>query len=114
MKILGLDIGTTTVSAVVMENGRVLAAETQASHALLPDRPVWEKAQDAAALEALALRITDALLARFPDVARIGLTGQQHGIVYLDAEGQLLSPLYTWQDGRPIPKRRATAHVSRS
>ena len=114
MKILGLDIGTTTVSAVVMENGRVLAAETQASHAFLPDRPVWEKAQDAAALEALALRITDALLARFPDVARIGLTGQQHGIVYLDAEGQLLSPLYTWQDGRgELPYSEAQSYCAR-
>ena len=100
MKILGLDIGTTTVSAVVTENGRVLAAETQASHAFLPNRPAWEKAQDAAALEALALKITDALLSRFPEVERIGLTGQQHGIVYLDAQGRLLSPLYTWQDGR--------------
>lgn len=114
MKILGLDIGTTTVSAVVMENGRVLAAETQASHAFLPDRPVWEKAQDAAALEALAFRITDALLARFPDVARIGLTGQQHGIVYLDAEGQLLSPLYTWQDGRgELPYSEAQSYCAR-
>ncbi len=100
MKILGLDIGTTTVSAVVTENGRVLAAETQASRAFLPGRPAWEKAQDAAALEALALATADRLLARFPGVERIGLTGQQHGIVYLDAAGNLLSSLYTWQDGR--------------
>ena len=30
----------------------------------------------------------------------IGVTGQQHGILYLDGRGEAVSPLYTWQDGR--------------
>ena len=30
----------------------------------------------------------------------IGLTGQMHGLVYLDASGDACSPLYTWQDKR--------------
>jgi sedoheptulokinase len=30
----------------------------------------------------------------------IGITGQMHGILYLNANGNAISPLYTWQDGR--------------
>lgn len=30
----------------------------------------------------------------------IGLTGQMHGILYIDEDGNCVSPLYTWQDGR--------------
>lgn len=44
--------------------------------------------------------LLDELLDRYPDVKQIGLTGQMHGIVYLDQEGSCVSPLYTWQDGR--------------
>ena len=38
--------------------------------------------------------------ARYPDIERIGVTGQMHGILYLDGEGNAVSPLYTWQDAR--------------
>ena len=37
-----VDIGTTTVSAVVMQGGEVFAAKTLKNDAFLPDRPVWE------------------------------------------------------------------------
>ena len=46
MTVLGLDIGTTTISAVVMRDGKVLAAKTLKNDSFLPGRPVWEKAQD--------------------------------------------------------------------
>ena len=36
MKILGLDIGTTTVSAVVVEDSKVLASLTRANGSFLP------------------------------------------------------------------------------
>lgn len=40
------------------------------------------------------------LLQNHPDAAAIGLSGQMHGILYLDSAGTPVSPLYTWQDGR--------------
>lgn len=42
----------------------------------------------------------DDLLDKYPQTERIGLTGQMHGIVYIDQTGTCVSPLYTWQDGR--------------
>lgn len=99
MVTLGLDIGTTTISAVVAEEGRVLAAETLANDAALPGKD-WERMQDPQRILLLARQAIDTLLKRFPQTQRIGVTGQQHGIVYLDETGNPVSPLYTWQDQR--------------
>lgn len=33
-------------------------------------------------------------------VAALSVTGQVHGILYVDHTGKAVSPLYTWQDGR--------------
>lgn len=100
MTVLGLDIGTTTVSAVVVENGRVIASLTRPNGSFLPDRENWEKVQDPDYIHSVALTAVEELFAQFPHIERIGLTGQMHGIVYLDGCGKPVSPLYTWQDGR--------------
>ena len=39
------------------------------------------------------------ILRSFEDIFAIGLTGQMHGIAYVDQHGKAVSPLYTWQDG---------------
>ena len=46
------------------------------------------------------MNLLDYFLEKYPHVERIGLTGQMHGIVYVDKEGNCVSPLYTWQDAR--------------
>ena len=100
MKTLGLDIGTTTVSAVVVENGDVLSALTLKNDSFLPTENSWERIQDPNYIRTTALSAVEQLMQEHPDVESIGLTGQMHGIVYLDAQGAPVSPLYTWQDGR--------------
>lgn len=100
MKVLGLDIGTTTISAVVVEGTTVLDALTLPNGSFLPTPNSWEKIQDPAYIRGTALGAVDSLLEKHPDTARIGITGQMHGILYLDAGGVPVSPLYIWQDGR--------------
>lgn len=97
---IGLDIGTTTISAVVLDthSGSLLARKTVKSEGDLPSVHPLEKIQNAALIEEKVRRILEELLREFPEALCIGLTGQMHGIVYLDGEGKLLSPLYTWQD----------------
>ena len=99
MKTLGLDIGTTTVSAVILDSGRVLEAKTVKNGSFLPGAP-WERLQDPEVIRETCKALVGELLGAHPDVAAIGLTGQMHGILYLGAAGQPVSPLYTWQDGR--------------
>jgi len=100
MKVLGLDIGTTTISAVVIDEGRTISSATLSNGAFLADEQPWEKVQDAEYIQNTALGIVESMFTDHPDIQRIGITGQMHGIVYLDSDGNLLSPLYTWQDGR--------------
>ena len=100
MKTLGLDIGTTTVSAVVAEDTQVLSVVTLQNDSFLPSPNSWERIQDPARIRSLALEAVGQLLQMHPDVKGIGVTGQMHGIVYLDPHGDPVSPLYTWQDGR--------------
>ena len=101
MVLIGIDIGTTTISGVAVDqaSGMVLQAFTIAHQADLPGDGLESK-QDAERIVELAKRMLDTLLERFPDTASIGLTGQMHGIVYTDRAGKIVSPLYTWQDRR--------------
>ncbi|MBQ8995737.1 MAG: hypothetical protein IJ091_07965, partial [Oscillospiraceae bacterium] len=48
----------------------------------------------------VAVALLNDALGRFFPIGSIGLTGQMHGILYVDAEGLAVSPLYTWQDTR--------------
>lgn len=100
MKVLGLDIGTTTVSAVVVENGEVLQSLTRTNTSFFENTAPWEKIQDPECIRKIAFGSVEELFNQYPDIDRIGITGQMHGIVYLNVSGESVSPLYIWQDGR--------------
>ena len=99
---VGIDLGTTTISLAVFDTGRkkVIEAKTTANHSFIETGNDWERIQDVQKITATAKAELDALLERHPDISAIGLTWQMHGILYLDAEGRCISPLYTWQDQR--------------
>lgn len=99
MKTLGLDIGTTTLSAVVLEEKQILAVRNVPNDTFLPGEP-WERKQDPGRIWEMCRALVQQLLNEHPDTAAIGVTGQMHGICYVDKEGDAVSPLYTWQDGR--------------
>ena len=101
MKTVGIDIGTTTISALVLETEGNVSVETETipNGTFLPAERPWERRQDALAVVDKAKNLLDELLDTNPDIAAIGLTGQMHGILYLDRSGRCISPLYTWQDG---------------
>ena len=105
MQTIGIDIGTTTISGVVLEkNGtqkpRVLEAKTIENGSFFKTTKDWERIQDAEKIVKKSRQMLDDFLDRYPEVEKIGLTGQMHGIVYIDKEGTSVSPLYTWQDAR--------------
>jgi len=101
MKSVGIDIGTTTINGVVLdlENGEVVYKETISSDSFIDTSNHWEKIQDVDTIITKATALLDRCLQQ-QDIVAIGLTGQMHGIVYVDSKGVAVSPLYTWQDGR--------------
>lgn len=102
MKYIGLDIGTTTISGVVADTETASLSDSQTipNDTWIPSANTWEKIQDP---EGIFLKCRDMLLhfrENHPDIAGIGFTGQMHGVLYLDASGEAVSPLATWQDER--------------
>ncbi len=102
MKALGVDIGTSTISAAVLDrkDASVIAAKTLENKCFLDTGNDWERIQDADRIMEKALALAGDMLDRYEDIESIGLTGQMHGIVYIDRDGNAVSPLYTWQDAR--------------
>ena len=96
LKILGLDIGTTTVSAVVAdaETGKILTSRTVKNDSVIDG----SKLQNPGIIIKTVLAIKDELTQKYAPLTAIGVTGQMHGILYLDKDGNHISPLYTWQD----------------
>ena len=99
---LGVDIGTTTVSAVVLDAAAGIQRDafTVPHDAAVPGTAPWDRRQDVRTIMRIVRELTDTALARYPDIRAVGFTGQMHGILYLGADGAPLSDLYTWQDGR--------------
>ena len=117
MKTLGIDIGTTTISAAVLEDGQFLASETRANGAFIPSALTCAREQDVEKITQTSLSVIETLFERYPDIHSIGVTGQMHGILYVDADGNAVSPLYTWQDARGscrTAKPKAGCSISRA
>lgn len=99
---VGLDAGTTTISGVVYDcaTRSVLKTRTLPNKGQINTAASLQNLQDAAIIWDTCQSLLDGFLKEYPDIAGIGLTGQMHGIVYVDKNGQAISPLTTWQDGR--------------
>lgn len=99
---LGIDCGTQGTKALLLNaaSGQVLG-QGSASHELISgpngrreqDTEQWTSAFESATAAALAEAGVDG-----SQVLGIGVSGQQHGLVTLDAEGQVLRPAKLWCD----------------
>jgi len=101
--LLGIDSGTQSTKVLVVDarDGKVLASAAQ-SYDLIPDLPpgakeqhphIWRDATASAIRQ--ALRQAKAVAA---EVKAMGVSGQQHGFVPLDAAGQVIRPAKLWCD----------------
>ncbi|MGB7404958.1 MAG: xylulokinase [Pacificimonas sp.] len=106
MSALGIDIGTSSVKALILSaDGGVQSAAAPLS--VSRPKPLWSE-QDPADW----LRAVDKAVLSLPETARrgvevIGLTGQMHGAVLLGADGHVLRPAILWNDGRSADDCRA-------
>lgn len=99
---LGIDIGTTTLSFVVIdsENGKVVDKRTLSNDYKPAGCEAWEKLQDPVGILQAVEKTVAEMREKYPSIGCIGVTGQMHGILYVDEDGQAVSSLYTWQDER--------------
>ena len=101
MHYIGIDIGTSSICGVAYnpESGATHTV-TRANKASLQTDDTDEKIQDPDSIADCVRSILNELIDTHSDAVSIGLSGQMHGILYVGSEGNALSPLYTWQDGR--------------
>jgi xylulokinase len=101
--LLGIDIGTSgTKTLLVSEEGRVLAQATQ-DYPLSTPRPGWAEQDPEHWWQAACATIREVLARgglRGTDIGGVGLSGQMHGSVFLDAQEQILRPALLWCDQR--------------
>ncbi len=109
---LGIDVGTSAVKAVVVDDAGRALAEAGRPLALSRPHPGWSEQHPddwwtavEACLDELAARAPAALAA----TAAIGLTGQMHGAVLLGADDRPLRPAILWNDGRAAAEAKALA-----
>ncbi|MCA1595783.1 MAG: xylulokinase [Chloroflexi bacterium] len=101
--LLGIDIGTSGVKALLIEpGGRVLASSTY-EYPLHTPRPGWAE-QDPQDWWRACLAGTREVIRRSgissAEIRAVGLSGQMHGAVLLGAEDRVLRPAILWCDQR--------------
>ncbi|WP_270090733.1 sedoheptulokinase [Sphingobacterium sp. SYP-B4668] len=101
MHFIGIDIGTSSICGVAYDyNSKQIESITLENDTALVSAHAWEKMQDPLQIMDLVERILLDISSRYTDIRGIGVTGQMHGILYVNEHGDAVSPLYTWQDGR--------------
>lgn len=100
---LGIDIGTSEVKTVLMDEAQRVLASARARLTVQRPYPGWSE-QDPAQWWAAAEATLDAISAEEPAalaaVDGIGLSGQMHGATLLDAADTPLRPCILWNDSR--------------
>jgi xylulokinase len=104
---LGIDIGTSSVKAVLLDERQRLIAEGSAALDVQRPAPRFSEQDPESWWQSALAAIADiraAAPAAWLGLAGIGLSGQQHGATLLDAGGKVLRPCILWNDGRAAPQ----------
>ncbi len=101
--LLGIDVSTTATKALLIDERGAVVAVAATEYPFETPRPLWSE-QDAALFWDGTVKSVRAVLAQSgvaaADIAGVGLTGQMHGLVALDATGAPLRPCILWNDQR--------------
>lgn len=100
---LGIDIGTSgTKTLAVAEDGQILASANQ-EYPLYSPKPGWSEQNPEdwwqATIATVRSVMSQAKLKK-GDIGGIGLSGQMHGSVFLDADHKVIRPALLWNDQR--------------
>jgi xylulokinase len=100
---LGIDVSTTGAKALLIDEKGGVAASATTPLTLQTPKPLWSEQDPHEWWKGTSASIRKALAeagASGADVAAVGLTGQMHGLVLLDAKDEVLRPAILWNDQR--------------
>jgi len=100
---LGLDLGTSGLRAVLMAANGAVCAVAERGYDVAHPHAGWSEQDPANWLQACAATVADLRAeagGSWAALKGIGLSGQMHGAVLLDAGGAVLRPCILWNDTR--------------
>ncbi len=101
---LGIDVGTGGSRALLVDDrGKVRAGFTAPHEDMLMARPLWAEQRPANWWDAVVTAIRGVLAesgVAGSEIKGVGLSGQMHGLVILDAAGEVIRPSLIWCDQR--------------
>src|ERR671921_2248488 len=98
--LLGLDLGTSSVKALLLAEDGAILGEGYASYAVRAPRPGWAESSPGDWWEAVQEATGAAVGRHGAEVTALGLSGQMHGVVLADELGVPLRPAVLWADAR--------------
>ncbi len=97
---LGLDLGTSSAKAVVIDTGGTVLAQASAGYAVTSAMTGYAESEPDHWWSAVAACAREAVHAAGAEPSAIGLSGQMHGLVMTAADGGALRPALLWADSR--------------
>lgn len=99
--LLGIDVSTTGTKALVIDERGSVVASASDEYEFYTPRLLWAE-QNPSDWWRACVNVIHRVLERIParEIAGIGLTGQMHGLVMMDAAGNVLRPCIMWNDQR--------------
>lgn len=101
--LMGIDISTTSAKALIMDEQGTVLSIGSTPQTLSQPYPLWSEQNPLDWWEGVVQAIREALAKANltgQDIQAIGLTGQMHGLVMLDKQGDVLRPAILWNDQR--------------
>ena len=97
---LGIDIGTSGVKAVALDEHGAVAAQGLAALTVQRPQPLWSEQDPEAWWDATTAAVQAIPAAIRRAVRGVGVAGQMHGATLLGADDRPLRPAILWNDGR--------------
>jgi xylulokinase len=109
---LGLDLGTSSAKAVVVDTGGQVLAQASAGYTVASTADGYAETDPAHWWSAVTACAREAVHATGARPAAIGLSGQMHGLVMASPDGAALRPALLWADSRATGCLRAYRRLS--
>jgi xylulokinase len=109
--VLGLDLGTSSLKVLVLDAACRVVATASRAYPLARPQPGWAEQEPEdwwAAVHGVCADLAEQGVP-LEHIGGIGLSGQMHGLVLLDAEGVPTAPCHTWADARCVAEAREIA-----
>ncbi|MDU8925078.1 xylulokinase [Pasteurellaceae bacterium LIM206] len=98
---IGIDLGTSGVKAVLLDEKQNILATTRQTLTVSRPKPLWSEQNPDDWWQATDMTMRElAMKHNLQAVKAIGLTGQMHGATLLDKADNVLMPAILWNDGR--------------